>query len=474
MRPHRAMLFGALLCVSAQVGCLGRPESAPLVMQETVIVERKPRAALDLLVVLDTSPASEALRRKLREQWPRILQGLRDPDHDLDFHDLRLGLISADLGADAQVFEGCKLGGAGAKLLRKPQSPGCPVPAAPWIEVYDMQHNIQGCSGDVADCLAESLRCMTPIGSGGCEIQMPLEAATRALDPIAAPTAGFLREGVTKAVLFVSAGIDCSVRPDKLGAGPASVFSCFERGVSCNLNGPALGARHGCEPGFDWLQNIEHYVQQLRRSAPPTNLVVGLIAGPGEPVVVGAGADGPQLEASCTGAEGLSAQPATRLHALVDAFDGRSTSACAPKDYPQALAALGERTLPGFSTRSGCLQKLPLTRDGLEPCGLKAGVCEPPGALPPGCLADLDCSAVRSVAGVKTPLARCPTALYEDASDDDCGASCPCWRVVPSASCAVDDLSAPLRFEILRRDQPLPDTKAILRCLAVDEVCPWP
>jgi len=165
-------------------------------------------AEIDILLVLDTSPAMQAHAGALARSLPRMVEALRTQRLKNLIPNVRIGVISADLGAGGYSAYGCKQGGDGARLQHNPLVAGCNPPVQPWITYTNGVTNIQYGSADPIERVKQALSCIGPLGASGCRFIQPLEAARRALDPKLNLNPGFIRKDAFLLVLFVSAGDD--------------------------------------------------------------------------------------------------------------------------------------------------------------------------------------------------------------------------------------------------------------------------
>ncbi|MCC6751782.1 MAG: hypothetical protein IT371_29285 [Deltaproteobacteria bacterium] len=353
--PHRSdgftHTFVPLAAAILSCACAA-PEPAPLLDAGNVPALQR---QIDLLVVADNSSSTDELRDTLAMHLPALLDALGKDAADLP--DLRLGVVTADLGAGPYRLGTCeRVGGDGGKLRPPASRQGCPKLEAPYVELVAGKSNVPGPEPEL-EKLAQAFRCQLALGNGGCEFEQPLEAARRALDPARRVNPGFLRPGALLAVLFVTDEDDCSAaktelyRPVPAGLtdplGPLSGFRCFEFGIWCDVNDRSkIGPRHGCRPVGDWLVAIAEYESFFRQLKPPGRLLLAAVAGPPEPVEVGLDVTEPTLLPSTGRCFEGGALPAIRIHALLERFP---PLLFAPKcvrgqlsgDYRPLLSSLG-------------------------------------------------------------------------------------------------------------------------------------
>jgi hypothetical protein len=148
-----------------------------------------PTPRIDLLVVVDSSPAIAVHRDRLVASYRRfgdVLQTIGGPP------DLRVGVVTADLGGP-----GCGPGDDGA--FRRTA-----VVAGDFLVDYPLSSSTRG--RNYAGDLGTALAALADAGSAGCATTQPLAAMKRALER----PAGFHRPNAILAVLFVSASDDSS------------------------------------------------------------------------------------------------------------------------------------------------------------------------------------------------------------------------------------------------------------------------
>lgn len=454
---------------------------------------------LDILLVIDTSPAMMAKTAHLVQNLPRMVEALRQPKLGNQLPDLRIGVISADLGAGSYDVPGCKADGDGGKLLHAPRRPGCTPPSDPWISystlltppggvvVYPEREgttNVPAGAADPVERLKEALTCIADLGASGCLFPQPLEAARRALDPKLKLNPGFIRKDAFLAVVFITSGDDCSAAKPQLfdpshsalsdPLGPLTPFRCFEFGVTCDCPEGACdrtttGPRTNCKPAHDWLHPVSGYADFFKALKPPGRVILIGISGPTDKVEVGLDNGVPVLHPSCNTSIGRGT-PAIRIEALADSVAlyghfnedsyGNPLSICS-SDYSPTLGVLVSRIV-ALSLGSQCVSAPPLTRG----CGLACGE----GDLHCGdpCLHEADCEVVlkRSAEDGGVQVDPCPPSLFADPSNRDCtsAGTCPCWRLLYAAECKPAADGTPYRFQIMHDRELEKGTAAKLTC----------
>lgn len=198
--------------------------------------------ALDLLVVIDDTPATQPFVEDFADALPVLVHALLTGDHDGDgaaetvaIDSLHVGVITGDLGGGPAPLPGCALGtGADARLRTVSSDVSCRGENPGGFLTLR-----RGARSEL-----DALRCLARTSGEGCAISQPLEAALRAVtdDRLrswdrdgAVPTRfldgrgeevaighacapgedcaheGFVRPYAKHAVIVLSAGDDCSV-----------------------------------------------------------------------------------------------------------------------------------------------------------------------------------------------------------------------------------------------------------------------
>jgi len=464
------------------------------------------RKDVDILFVIDNSAGTLEKQRNLSKSFPALIDALRSPRLGGEIPNLHVGLVSTDLGAGDYNLPGCEVaGGDGGKLLAQPRITGCVPPSQPFIAYVEGVTNIKGPTQDPIQQVKEAFQCIAAdLGTGGCGFEHPLEAARRALDPKLGLNPGFVRDGALLAVLFLTDEDDCSAKKPELfdpsqngltdQLGPLTSFRCFEFGIQCDVNDRTKpGPRKDCKPAYDWLYKVEDYDVFFRRLKPTGQVVMAAIAGPAEPVEVKLDAQNPSpmLGPSCQKAMGM-ATPAIRIKALVDSLDqgGRfnldqqglfnrgldptltqqvPVDACSA-DYGPALRMLGRAIVAALDGQ--CIQQPLLTRGGEVVC--RAGDWIGSGVTcQHSCLEQADCLVQILTPDDPNPIIdvpRCDPAKFASPDDTDCGATCPCWRIVPApGTCLV--AGTPYRLEVLPWPSSSPGSMVVTYCRQSDH--PW-
>jgi hypothetical protein len=439
---------------------------------------------VDILFVIDTSNSMAEEQTNLAANIPKLIEALEDKQGKLP--DLHIGVITVDLGAGNYQLPSCEVvDGDNGKLQAKPTTAGCTPPKDPFIKHVGGVTNVMGGSPDPAQQVVDAFQCIAAMGTGGCGFEQTLEAARRALDPKLNLNPGFVRPSASLAVVFLTDEDDCSAAKPQLydpvdqTLGPLLSFRCFEHGFTCDQSDlSSVGTKTSCKPDKSWLHKINDYVTFFGGLKAPGRLQLFAVAGPTDLVEVGTEGTNPMLKASCQTTSGKGV-PALRLKALIDAFGGNgyfnegtdvtgtqqvSVNICS-NDFTPALRLLGKKMAGTLGTLGGqCLGKAPLTATDKLACS--AGDSIGPGVkCNTSCLDKVDCKVEESVGtGGAVAVPRCPAAKFADPKDFDCGATCPCWRVVRKPECKPGPVSTPYGLEVLRKGQAAPGTVAKVTC----------
>jgi len=455
------------------------------------------RTNVDILFVIDNSSGLLDEQDTLSKNFPSLIEALRSPRFSYKIPNLHIGVTTTDLGAGNYGLTGCEVaGGDGGKLLAQPRVAGCVPPSQPYIQYVDGVTNIEAPTTDPIQQVKDAFRCIALVGGGGCGFEHTIEAARRALDGKLNVNPGFIRNDALLAVLFLTDEDDCSASKPKLfdptqtgltdPLGPLTSFRCFEFGIQCDVNDRTLpGPRTGCQPAGDWLYSIDRYVTFFKGLKPPTWLLMAAIAGPSAPVEVKIEGQIPMLQPSCKTSAG-SAGPAIRLEALIRGFGEQGlfntgidatlthdvpVNLCSV-DYSPALRKLGHTILDRIDPH-WCVRP-PLTADGNLTCHGGDTIPSNVGGLDVicqrSCLEQADCTVSITLdpnQNISVDVPRCAPAAFAHTDDMDCGATCPCWRIVPDGTgrCLP---RAPYRLDILTRTWPM-GSAIDARCKTADD-----
>lgn len=413
---------------------------------------------LDLLFVLDTSPSMAPHRQRVIEQLPAMIEAMKNRGNGY-YPDLRVAVISADLGAPASM--GCSAEGDGARPLPLPRGAACPMPSEAWLSLDLMgETNMVGGSTEPGRQIAEALTCMMQV-EVGCALQQPLEAMRRALDPEQGTLKAMRRPGARLKVVVITDKDDCSIADPAFLAedGTSLALRCLRAGTRCAEDLESPGEKSACEPEARGLHPLKRYLSffdtpELRDAS------LVFIRGPADPLSVESHDGLLTLGPSCH-ADGHGALPAPRLGAFEEQRRWMTEFVSICEDsFVEALSP-GVFCLFG----SNCIDAGPLDQR-CEPtcldgqCDLQAlpGVdCVVHEVFYPG----LDKERVE-------PLTRCPAELF-DPEVESCGTHCPCWRIVhDDADCTPDLGVQPLKLDVMRAFPRFAPRVVTLTCSAPD------
>ena len=495
------LVWSVLLLPALALSC-GRPVSvndggADTGQQSDLFVPATPLDDIDILFVIDNSDAMGSAQEAISRAFLAFIDALRCPSLNNRIPNVHIGIVTSDLGAGNYGLPSCEVkSGDGAKLQAQPRFMGCTPPAQPFIAHVEGLTNINSATTDPVQQVKEAFQCVALVGSGGCNFEHQLEAARAALDPKLAINPGFVRKNALLAVVFFTDEDDCSARRPQLfdpnqsnlsdPLGPLTSFRCFEFGIQCDVNDRTLpGPRTGCQPAGDWLYSIDRYVTFFKGLKPPTWLLMAAIAGPSAPVEVKIEGQIPMLQPSCKTSAG-SAGPAIRLEALIRGFGEQGlfntgidatlthdvpVNLCSV-DYSPALRKLGHTILDRIDPH-WCVRP-PLTADGNLTCHGGDTIPSNVGGLDVicqrSCLEQADCTVSITLdpnQNISVDVPRCAPAAFAHTDDMDCGATCPCWRIVPDGTgrCLP---RAPYRLDILTRTWPM-GSAIDARCKTADD-----
>lgn len=387
----------------------------------------QPARELDLLFVIDDSE-DRARYDQMAQQIDVLQSQLASVDGQLP--SLHVGVVTTDLGTSSTdddvplrpTVMGCFGNGKEAKLQKFTSTIADGYLAD---ERDEAGGRVKNYSGDLAAELAKLTNPDMP--PAGCEIEQPLEAMRRALDPATNP--GFLRDGALLHVVFLTNEDDCSMKtgallePLDVTLGPLTSFRCTREGVICDPDDPARPGRHdNCRPREDsrFVAPVGQYAEFLANLKPDRrDVTVSAVAGSRTDFIVRDFGQ-PVLNPSCSGPGGL-AYPAVRIGAIVDQFGGTIIDSCTQAD------AYGQISAPIVDRQRSCFPALAMSEMD-------------------------DCSVTELAGEAETELAEC--------GENDVG---PCWYAyVDAAACPS---GANLGIAIKRGASPAPPNGRIeARC----------
>ncbi len=395
--PRGWVRFPWVVTLAALLGGCAVDEGHPCTWYDTSRSVRRPIETVDLLFVIDDGATMAEEQAQLRAALPALVAGLLAPDPtESGAHparSLHIGVITGDMGAGDPAtgidVPSCRPGRGGDGRLRR--ASGACASGAP-TRVFSF-----AAGTDDEARFIEDVACAVEVGTAGCELGQPLEAALKALSPAARtlevaadyepPTfasgaghgdganAGFLRHDSVLAIVLLTDHDDCSVASPDL-------FSPVYADTPIALR---------CSRFPDALQPIERYVEgfrQLRDASQPQPMFMALVGTPVdlvassfpeyEPLLADprlaqteidldgeAGADA--LAPSCDTDAGL-AYPPRRIIELAYGLSGAgfatSVDSLCAGDLARRLEALRQHV--GGTLSSGCIV-LPLGAGGTYP-----------------------------------------------------------------------------------------------------------
>ncbi len=401
---------------------------------------------VDFLFVVDNSDGMAEEQAAIGRAFPALMTALRQSPAGQP--NLRVGVISSDLGAPGSRLAGCDRGDRGL-LAPAPLPDGCKPQNGRFLISLDGGTRTNF-SGDIAEAFA----CASALGTRGCGFEQPLAAARRALgadQPL--ENEGFLRAEALLALVILADEDDCSApphtdlfEPPSERYGPQASFRCAEWGHLCGGRPPPRTATAVAGPGaaaedmgkLSPVAELVAFFKGLKND--PGRILVAAVAGPEMPYAVVAPAGEARLASSCPGQAG-GATPAIRLKEFADAFGSRGmfASAC-DADLAPALARVGEAALRQVDqARTACLAAAPV-RIGVD---LSATPAE---RAPPACRVYERVGPF----GREVPIALCNRSPVR-----------PCWRLARSPD-RCDGAGYELQIE--RSRPPAAGAVVISRC----------
>jgi hypothetical protein len=226
-----------------------------------------PNRALDLVFMIDNSPSMAPKQAKLKAQFPKLLDALKDPS-DGTLPDLRLAVINSDLGTGGAYSSGS----CGPKTLpdladnpfgdlgrfQMIDAVGCGVtdPSALWLEHRSGRPlNYTGDIGDVFGCLA------TNMGTLGCGEEHSLQAFEFALAAAGIGNEGqqaMLRPNAYLGLVFLTDEEDCSAATNDGMFGDKPELRNESASLRCSTRSHACGNVNLTSepPGYPTTQSL--------------------------------------------------------------------------------------------------------------------------------------------------------------------------------------------------------------------------
>lgn len=349
-------------------------EPAPSSIQSRVVAQLLPAEsrAVDILFVVDDSMSMMDEQEQLGI-WSNELFSVLSGEGELP--DLHIAVTSSSVAIP--TLENCKYGVGGSLHV-----------GTAALQYGQFIRDVAGPSGrerNYLGTLNETFAQMARVGSSGCGLEQPFQAARLALSDSGSGK-GFLRDDALLLVVFVTDEDDCSASDPTLFTdlyadacselGVMTGYRCFEHGVRCadGKGRRAFGERRNCRPDEDspYMTSVAGFADFLHGLKPnPAQVVVAGIYG--KPNHVAAILDErvtwvrtPRLANVCGtgGVEGTGATPAIRMNALMAEFGGRaSQSSICESELSWAMRNVGLVTR-GAAKRSPCLHGALVDTDG--------------------------------------------------------------------------------------------------------------
>jgi hypothetical protein len=358
LRVIRWAALGAVLpvCWACNTHTLEAPTVKPFTTYKNTFQETLNRK-IDILFMIDNSSSMSPSQVNLANNLPAFMNVLKGLSGGLP--DLRIAVVSSDMGAGDGEITGCAGNGDGGVFHYVPTG-NCTATNLQMGATYisapiGATPNFTGDITAVFQCIAET-------GESGCGFEHQLASVARALGADGSPppqqNQGFLRPEAYLAIVFVTNEDDCSapVSSPIYGVstqlnsmyGPTENFICNEWGHLCGTP-PMKPSRFSPNPTdltttvtYDncvsaesqgLLTPVDTYVQGIKglKTDPTGQILVAAITGPATPYVVQWSAPPvpdtgpwPAVHHSCgseTDPAGF-ADPGVRMAQFVESFGG--------------------------------------------------------------------------------------------------------------------------------------------------------
>jgi hypothetical protein len=469
---RNAVILTSLLGVAVLTGCPDRtisevsPEQGRVEYKDIPVdVNRK----VDILFVIDDSPSMLDKQTNLKANFPNFINVLNTIQGGLP--DVHIGVVTSDLGtSDASGAMAPSIGGSaqggcsGTGKNGALQTYGTTLVTGKYIS--DAPPTMMGGmrTTNYTGPLAAAFSAIASAGANGCGFEQHIEAAKRALQPSNAANTGFLRSDAFLAVIIIADEDDCSMEHSTLLAadtsqlGPLQSFRCTRYGITCDTGGStpdamnAVGPKSACHSNESgqYLTKIADYITFFKGLKPDDNskVIMAAISGVTTPVETelrapsGSTTAIPALAHSCTYTDSANsaevADPAIRIHELLDGFPNRST-----------FSTICQQDLSGGLTLIAQLLKTALG----SPC------IDGTLAMPYDCSVS-DVQNFGKANQVETILPPCNNATTPASSTNE-----PCWAIETDPQCSS---ASHLTLKIERGSTtPPPMTHTISYCVTV-------
>ncbi len=406
-QPWRVLRWvGLAAAVPALWACTSRTLEAPVVTPTQTFtnkVVQKVNNNLDILFMVDNSSSMTQMQQKLLSQLPVFMQVLQALPMGLP--SVHIAVVSSDMGAvsDQGTAIGCSQGGGDNGLFQVSPRGTCVTNNFTDPNAMFITDNSTGTEKNfsLADPTGIStvFQCIGLLGSSGCGFENQLNSIDHALgsdnydgngnpQPPAA-NAGFVRNGAYLGIVMLTNEDDCSAPAGtdlySLNGGPQSIsnamgpianYRCNQFGHLCSdaggplapppLNPPADATGTppavtltGCVSAENAagarLTPVSKFVSDIKllKKDPANQILVAAVTGADTPYIVhwiankGQNMDEswPELEHSCTNADGSFADPGVRIAQFVHAFgtqNGVLASIC-DNNYQTSMSAIAMR-----------------------------------------------------------------------------------------------------------------------------------
>lgn len=339
---------------------------------------------VDLLFVVDNSRSMNEEQGVLARQIVVMANQLLHPEPGPDglepiaVEDLRIGIVSTDLGTGGHTIMTCEepihgdwghLQNVGriAGCQSEYTATGCSSGECPWLE-HSPEWPDDG-SDPENPPIWEDFACIATLGTDGCGFEQQMEAALTAVTTQAGPgnhNDGFVRDDSILAVVFVTDEDDCSTDDVELFDPARDDLGAMN--MRCILNEERL---HGVERYYNGLRSLRPGNEDLVMVAAITGVPIDGSWSPGDPVdalreLRRVNPSNPnELLPSCDTAMGF-AYPPVRFAELVAMFgeNGILQSIC-HSDWTAPLEAITRKIQSKI--RGACLNQ-PLPTTDIDAC----------------------------------------------------------------------------------------------------------
>jgi hypothetical protein len=235
-----------------------------------------PSRKLDLVFLIDNSKGMVLKQTKLKAQFYKLIEALKDNTSVPPLPDLRIAMVNSDLGSGQSHRCPHQYGDRG--IFQLPHGTECGVlPGATFLE-YKQGKNINFDAkkdiADVLDCLAAA------VGQEGCGYEQQLQALNWAFNLRENETQrkAFIREDAYLGIIILTDEDDCSIEPnsllaaeEKLTTNEAWSLRCATRGHQCGDAKPSYPTTASFEADFSTCKAREDYCDPSETGENPTS-----------------------------------------------------------------------------------------------------------------------------------------------------------------------------------------------------------